>query len=469
HVVGSRKGLPIPPGPSGHWLFGTPFPESRAPFKFAELTKQYGPVFSLRHGPRLFVVIGRYQAAMEVMDKEGASLADRPRSIAAGETLSGGMRVVAERSGERLRRYRRALHAAMQPKMAETYEHLQLRHAKNVLLDILDDPESHQMHSRRFAASVIMEITYGKVTPTSYTDPEVLAVNRCLKRFGRAMLPGAYLVDTFPILQYVPGYLTNLRKWHQEELALFQGQLDTVQQQMAEGTARPCFAQFLIENKREFQIEDKEMAYVAGAMFGAGSETTASSITFAMMVAALHPEAQAKVHEELDRVVGRERLPSFADQEMLPQVTAFILETSRWRPVNLGQQGVPHCATKDIVWKQYVIPKGATVIGCHWAIANDPDVFPDPENFDPQRWLTAQGTLRDDVRFCTFGFGRRACPGQYIANRSIFIGVALILWAFRLSEDPKAPIDSFGFSDTVNQIPDPFRLIVEPRSSDSQI
>lgn len=77
-----------------------------------------------------------------------------------------------------------------------------------------------------------MEITYGKVTPTSYTDPEVLAVNRCLKRFGRAMLPGAYLVDTFPILQYVPGYLTNLRKWHQEELALFQGQLDTVQQQM---------------------------------------------------------------------------------------------------------------------------------------------------------------------------------------------------------------------------------------------
>jgi len=136
----------------------------------------------------------------------------------------------------------------MQPKMAETYEPLQLRHAKNILLDILDDPESHQMHSRRyvtrqnisdhpessvrFAASVIMEITYGKVTPTSYTDPEVLAVNRCLKRFGRAVLPGAYLVDTYPILQYVPGYLTKLRKWHQEELALFQGQLDTVRQQM---------------------------------------------------------------------------------------------------------------------------------------------------------------------------------------------------------------------------------------------
>lgn len=80
---------------------------SRAPFKLAELTKEYGPVFSLRHGPRYFVVIGRYQAAMDIMEKEGASIADRPRLIAAAETLSGGMRVVSSRSGERLRKIRR--------------------------------------------------------------------------------------------------------------------------------------------------------------------------------------------------------------------------------------------------------------------------------------------------------------------------------------------------------------------------
>jgi hypothetical protein len=77
-----------------------------------------------------------------------------------------------------------------------------------------------------------MGITYGKVTPTSYSDPEVIAVNRCLKRFGQAVLPGAYLVDTYPILQYVPGYLTQLKEWHREELALFEGQLDSVRKQM---------------------------------------------------------------------------------------------------------------------------------------------------------------------------------------------------------------------------------------------
>ena len=91
-----------------------------------------------------------------------------------------------------------------------------------------DRPES----CIRYAASVIMGITYGKVTPTAYSDPEVIAVNRCLKRFGHAVLPGAYLVDTYPILQYVPGYLAQLKKWHQEELALFEEQLNIVRKQM---------------------------------------------------------------------------------------------------------------------------------------------------------------------------------------------------------------------------------------------
>lgn len=71
------------------------------------MTKEYGPVFSLRQGTRVFIIIGRYQAAMDIMEKQGASLADRPRSIAVGEILSGGMRILVEGAGDRLRRLRR--------------------------------------------------------------------------------------------------------------------------------------------------------------------------------------------------------------------------------------------------------------------------------------------------------------------------------------------------------------------------
>ncbi|KAH7884072.1 cytochrome P450 [Phlebopus sp. FC_14] len=460
-LFAARRRLPLPPGPPGHWLFGNTLPKSRAPFQYAKWTEQYGPVFSLKQGPRVFVIIGRHQAAMDIMEKEGASLVDRPRLIAAGEVLSGGMRILIAGSGDRLRRLRRVLHALLQPKVAETYEHVQFRNAKNVVVDILDDPKNHQMHAKRYAASVIMSIAYGKTTPTSYSDPEVVAVNRCLARFGQTIRPGTYLVDTYPILQYVPGYLNTLKKWHQEELDLFQEQLDAVRRQMDEGKARDCFSKFLIEHQKEYELQDKELAYVAGSMFGAGSDTTASAITIMIMAATLYPEAQAKVQEELDAVVGRERLPTFGDYEMLPQVTAFMLETFRWRPVSIG--GFGHRATKDIVWKDYVIPAGATVIGNHWAIANDPEVFPEPEKFNPQRWINVDGTIRDDIRFCTYGFGRRICPGQHVANRSVFINTALVLWSFRLSEDPAAPIDSFAFSDTANMHAAPFQLVFERR------
>ncbi|OAX38481.1 cytochrome P450 [Rhizopogon vinicolor AM-OR11-026] len=463
----AAKRLPLPPGPPGRWLLGNKFPKSYAPLQFAKWTEEYGPVFSLRLGPQVFVVIGRHQAAVDIMEKEGASLADRPRSIAAGETLYGSLVLLFESGGDRLRRLRKTLHACLQSRAAGTYEPIQTKYAKNVVLDILHDPKNHQMHTKSFIASVVMSITYGKTTPSTYTDPEVIAINRNLTRFGQIIKPGAYLVDTFPILRFVPGYLSQLKAWHREELALFDGLLDVVRRQMRDGTAIPSAAKFILENQRQYGLQDKELSFLVGGIFGAGVETTATTITFMMMAAATHPEAQDRVQNELDNIVGCARLPTFEDQEMLPQATAFMLETMRWRPVNIG--GFPHRASKDIIWKNYLIPAGAIVTGNHWAIANDPDVFPEPQKFNPQRWINESGQLRDDLRFFPYGFGRRVCLGQHVANRSIFISTALILWAFRLAENPAAKIDTFGFTDSGNIHAPPFEICFEKRVDEKVI
>ncbi|KIK36926.1 hypothetical protein CY34DRAFT_46482, partial [Suillus luteus UH-Slu-Lm8-n1] len=77
-----------------------------------------------------------------------------------------------------------------------------------------------------------------------------------------------------------------------------------------------------------------------------------------------------------------------------------------------------------------------------YAELRDPEVFPEPHLFNPQRWIDDAGRVRDDFRFFTFGFGRRVCPGQHVANRSIFINTAHIIWAFRLSGNPAAKIDT---------------------------
>jgi len=99
-------------------------------------------------------------------------------------------------------------------------------------------------------------------------------------------------------------------------------------------------------------------------MFGADSDTSASAISVVIMASACFPEAQRKVQEQLYTVVGRDRVPSFGDAAELTEVTAFVQETYRWRPVSVG--GFPHRATKDIHYGPYIIPEGATVIGNHW-------------------------------------------------------------------------------------------------------
>ncbi|KAJ7627632.1 cytochrome P450 [Mycena polygramma] len=453
----------LPPGPPGRWFLGTTVPKEHAHRKFEEWIKEYGPVISFRRGRELIVVIGRYDAAVEIMEKEGASVADRPPSIAAGETLSGGMRTLLIRNGERLRKLRKALHAQLRPIVAAEYEPIQQINAQHHMLNLLKDPANHMTHAQGYAASVILSLTYGKPSRTLSDDPIVREVNASQARLGAALVPGAYVVDAFPFLRYVPGYLSELRRQHQMELTLFMSQLDNVREQLAASKdMRPCFAKMILERQEEYGLSDPEASYLAGSMFGAGAGTSASAISIVIMAAATFPEAQMRVQEQLDSVIGSGKLPTFQDEANLVQVTAFYLESYRWRPVSAG--GFAHRATKDIIWNGYVIPAGASVYGNHWSIALDPVVFPDPERFDPQRWMSPDGSaIREDLKVFQFGFGRRVCPGLHVANKSLFINTALLLWAFRISQDSNKPIDTLAFTNTANTHPLPFSVCFEPR------
>ncbi|KAH7922017.1 cytochrome P450 [Leucogyrophana mollusca] len=460
----ARKHALLPPGPPARWFWQKALPSANFPRAVEALVSEYGPVISLRQGSHVTIVIGRVQAAWEIMEKEAGALVDRPRFIAAGEILSRGNRILVQRSGERFRRLRYAINTHLQPKAAETYQSIQMENAQGVILDILDDPKNHQLHARRYATSVVLRIAYGKSTPTSVNDQEVVRVQKVIRNFQAVIHPGAYLVERIPVLRYFPGYTKDLDRWHNEELQLYTEQVDRVKSDIAMNTAGPSFVKSLLENSDTHQLSPDELAYLAGALFGAGSDTTAAAITVLIMAAACHPEVQTRVQEEIDTVVGRERLPSFNDEDILPRLRAFAHEALRWRPIT--PIGLPHRATRDIIWRDQCIPEGATVFGNHWAITRDPDVFPDPETFDPQRWLTKDGAFREDLRAFTYGFGRRVCPGQHVANRSIYINLALLLWSFRLAQNPAAPIDTSAFGDGVIAHAAPFEVVFTPRTEE---
>ncbi|KAG2142378.1 cytochrome P450 [Suillus clintonianus] len=460
----SDSGLPLPPSPPtsrlrGHFLpphkysctfhslFGNAdyVPSLISPFLTVEKwIDEYGPLITIRSGTEKIVIIGRHNAAVDIMEKQGGSVADRPRLIAAGEILDGGLSITFAHVGSRLRQMRRALHTHLQPKAAVEYEPLQTSHAKNTVLDILENPVNFQNHAGTYAATTIMKIAYGKATPTSATDPEVIQARRHLRIFRIARRPGTYLVDTIPWLRYLPWYGQELKREFKRQNQLYTDQLNRVKQQIGSNVdAGPSFAKYALENVKFLGLTEMEIASLAGTFFTAGSDTTALAICTVLMAAACFPEEQAKVQAEIDVVVGRNRVPTFADDKSLPRLHAFISEALRWRPLIPG--GLAHRTTQEVIWGSYCVPAGTTVFGDHWSISRDPDVFPEPHSFMPQRWINDQGRIRDDLKFFVFGFGRRVCPAQHLAERSVFINSLLILWAFHLALDPTKPLDDMMF------------------------
>lgn len=130
-----------------------------------------------------------------------------------------------------------------------------------------------------------------------------------------------------------------------------------------------------------------------------------------------HPAVQAKAQEEIDQVVGRNRLPIFDDRENLPYFEAVFKEAFRWHV--LAPTALPHVCIKDDICEGYLIPKDAIIVPNVWWFAHDPAVYPNPEVFDPTRFL-GPNPAPDPLTYA-FGFGRRICPGKQFADLNIWL------------------------------------------------
>ncbi|KAF7346268.1 O-methylsterigmatocystin oxidoreductase [Mycena sanguinolenta] len=181
---------------------------------------------------------------------------------------------------------------------------------------------------------------------------------------------------------------------------------------------------------------------------------------------ALHPDIQKKAQTEIDSVVGTLRLPEFKDRPSLPYVEALYRELVRWRPVL--PLGVAYASSTNDVYNGYFIPKGATVISNIWAMTRDKSIYHEPEQFNPDRFFTADGKLNNDDTVLTFGFGRRICPGRHNADATVWATIVSILSTFSIAKakdvtgkeidiDPK-------YSDGVISHPGPFACSIIPRS-----
>ncbi|MAD85379.1 MAG: hypothetical protein CL912_20660 [Deltaproteobacteria bacterium] len=208
----------------------------------------------------------------------------------------------------------------------------------------------------------------------------------------------------------------------------------------------------------------------------AGSETTSSSLNSLILYLAANPMVQERAHAELDKVVGSSSSPTFEHENDLPYIRAMVKEILRIRPVT--NIGTPHYTTADVIYRDFYIPKG-TIVSIHqYAIHMDATRYEDPYAFKPERYLNhpykagAYASHPDPYArdHFDFGGGRRICPGMHLAENSLYITLAKILWAFRIEPgfNPDGSVQVVDTSDDAyelgaNTLPKPFKARFVPR------
>ncbi|KAK7676144.1 hypothetical protein QCA50_020895 [Cerrena zonata] len=472
-----RKGK-LPPSPRGWPIIGNALQLGNFPWlQMTRWSEQLGPIYSLNLGGQTAIVLNSYRVASEILDKRSAIYSDRPRMIMTSEILSGNLFFPFNRYGDLWRKLRKASFEGLHSRAIHAYYPYQLRESAILVEALAKDSEHWRKHLNRAVKSAVLSVSYALPSIESEDDPLVSYIDDFMHRLERAARPGEFLVEIFPILNYLPPFLA---KWKRDGQACHEEDTDNFVKWYRDAITRAnagkcgqCISRLLMKNP---DLNEKEAAWIAGTMFGGGSSTTGSAHQVFVLAMVSFPEVMRKAQAQLDAVVGRTRFPSAEDRPNLPYIEAIIREVLRWH--NIGPLGVPHASSEDDIYEGYFIPKGSIIFFNGWAFSRDRELFPDPENFRPERYLDGTETKENIPPFThneghtAFGYGRRKCVGIHIANSTLFQNIATLLWAFnieRVKDGNGIEIvpDMDDFLDTgLAVFPAPFPCRFVPRDPD---
>ncbi|KZV60974.1 cytochrome P450 [Peniophora sp. CONT] len=464
----------LPPGPSGLPILGNALQlADKQWLKFSAWRKVYGDVLFLNAAGQPMVVLNSQKAAADLLDRRAGIYSDRPQFIVASDIMTSGLLVVFTRYGDIWRRMRKAAHEGLNKGVVKDFYDYQTTEALLLARDGLKNPAAWDKHLRRAAASMVLSCVYDEPPIVSEQDVRVSLINDFVQRLTRAAYPGAHWVEMMPWMRHIPSQLApwkrSAEEWNRKDGDMFRRLFTRVQENVAKGDERASLCATLVRDSGRHGLSMNENSWLAGTMYAAGAETTSAVMSWWTLAMLAYPEVQKRAQEELDTVVGRTRLPTFADLPHLPYIRAMVKEALRWRPVD--PVGLPHCSIEDDHYEGHFIPKGTIVIANVWELNRDPEIYgSDAHHFNPARHIDEKGEVmagpadtKEESHF-TFGFGRRICVGRHVANNSLFIDIAICLWAFSLVKEKGKELDVDGFvEDGLVVRPQPFGVDVEPR------
>ncbi|KAG1849790.1 cytochrome P450 [Suillus tomentosus] len=428
------------PGPVPLPLLGNVLSlDAKAPWlTYTEWAATYGDLFFVRLLDQEVVVISSQQVAEALLDKRSRIYSDRPY-VATLEPFGWSVNFAFTAYGDEWRLCRRLFHQTFHPDSALKFRPMQIARAREMIVNLIDDPEHYHSHIATFSSSVAMSVTYGYQT-SPRDDPLVRIVENAMAIGLEVITPErAILLKIFPFFLRLPDWcwgsaikrdaqvsahlMAEMKdlpfQYAQDHMAenLFLGQVSMVSDNL-QRMKKPDQA-----SKPIFETALKKAATTA--IIGSYETTSSTLMTFALAMV-LYPDVQRRAQAEIDSVVGGDRLPTFEDRASLPYIESVLRETLRWQPA--VPLGVPHATMSDDIYDGYFIRKGTTVVCNTWGISRDEKRYPDASRFMPERFLDVSGALTDDnPAGYIFGFGRRGCPGRYAADASLWSAIVTML------------------------------------------
>ncbi|KAK7303834.1 hypothetical protein RJT34_14751 [Clitoria ternatea] len=444
HFHHSRKFRNIPPGPPPLPIIGNLNILERPLHRFLQrMSKKHGNIFSLWFGSRLAIVVSSPSAYQECFTKNDIVLANRPRSLSGKHIFYNYTTVGSCSYGDHWRNLRRVTSLdVLSTQRVHSFWEIRRDETTRMIRDLSRGALGE--FARVEMSSVFHDMTYNNMVrmiagKRYYGDESGIKDVEEAKEFRETVAELLKLAGVSNKADYLP-----FLRWFdfqnlETKLKGINHRFDTflnnlMQEQRSKKQRENTMIHHLI-NLQESQPQyytDQIIKGLALAMLFAGTDSSAVTMEWSLSNLLNHPEALKKARDEIDTHVGQDRLLSESDLPKLPYLRKIILETLRLYPP--APMSIPHVASDDLTIGEFNVPRGTMVLINVWAMQRDPQVWPEPTSFKPERF-DEDGL---DKKLAAFGMGRRACPGEGMAMLSVGLTLGLLIQCFdwkRVSEE----------------------------------
>ncbi|XP_068136099.1 cytochrome P450 2K6-like [Hyperolius riggenbachi] len=438
----------FPPGPRPLPIIGNVHQiDMNKPHKtFIELSKTYGTVFGVHIGPERTVVLCGLETVKDALINHAEEFSDRPRMPVMEKNIGNNGLVFS--SGENWKVMRRfALSSLRDYGMGKRSIEDKITEEAECLMQIFRSYGGKPFDNRTIlttaAANIIVAILLSR--RFEYDDPTLKKCIAIVNENSRLMgSPIVRLYNAYPsLIGLLPGAHKTIPK-NIVQMQSFLKQTFTKQRQELDVNDQRNLIDSYLAKQQEGKPEstqyfhDDNLIVLVSNLFGAGMETTATTLRWGLLLMMKYPDIQKKVQHEIERVLGKAR-PQLEHRKEMPYTDAVIHEIQRYGDIT--PTNVPHATSQDVTFRGYFIPKGTVVFPLLSYSLRDKAYFEKPYEFYPEHFLDAKGNFKKNDSFIPFSIGKRSCVGEILAKMELFLFFTTLLQNFTFQAPPGVVLD----------------------------